>query len=369
MLIVDKILETLFALGARAAEPGEFTKRAFLNGKLDLIQAEAVCDLIHARSELQRKIAQEQLKGTLSKRIQRLADEVLSILEVVEANIDFIEEEIDTFDRNNAINQLNQQKNALKRLLDGAPFSKPFREGYNVVISGPVNAGKSSLFNRIVGERRAIVTDIPGTTRDVIREPRIIDGLVFILQDTAGLRGLAADVVEAIGLGRAEQAARAADLVVFVLDASEPITDATKERMIHLDPGRTLVVLNKKDLPQVLSKDDIESIKPGLPVMSISATTGEGTEALEQAVIDSTGREPLSWIARERIVLNSRLISLLEAARQQTNALEASIRAGNPLEILAVEIRELLGSYEEATGQKYSDHLLDNIFSRFCIGK
>ncbi|NIM22657.1 MAG: hypothetical protein GTN64_09645, partial [Candidatus Latescibacteria bacterium] len=178
-LIIEKILDTILARGARVAEPGEFTKRAFLNGKLDLIQAEAVCDLIHAKSELQRKVANEQLAGNLSKRIQRLADETLELLGLVEANIDFIEEDIDTIDVPAAVELLERQRRAIGELLERASLGRPFREGYKVVIAGPVNAGKSSLFNWVVGEQRAIVTEIPGTTRDVLREPLVIEGLVF----------------------------------------------------------------------------------------------------------------------------------------------------------------------------------------------
>ncbi len=368
-LIVDSILDTLFTVGAVPAAPGEFTKRAFLNGKLDLIQAEAVCDLIHAKSELQRQVAHEQLLGGLSKRIQGLAEEILELLGVVEANIDFIEEDIDLFDKPSAIERVKKQRVLIAELLKSAPLVRPFREGYSVVIAGPVNSGKSTLFNRLVGEPRAIVTKVPGTTRDVLREPVVLDGAVFILQDTAGLRGGVSDIVEKIGLGRAEKAAGAADLILFVLDRTVPLTEEVNERVHALDPARTIIVLNKADLSEQNISDNIRHIFGKYHFSEISALNGSGIETLERLLVDVAGREQLNWVAREKIVLNSRLVSLLETADRQAVSLGESLVEGAPLEILAVEIRDLLGSYEEATGKKYTEHLLDDIFSRFCIGK
>jgi tRNA modification GTPase len=369
MLIVNKIIDTLFRLGARAAEAGEFTRRAFTNGKMDLIQAEAVCDLIHAKSELQRKVAHQQLAGNLSQQIQRLADEALQLLGEVEVNIDFIEEGIETLDTGASVKILKNQQRIVASLLRSRSLGRPFREGYNLVISGPVNSGKSSLFNRLVGQDRAIVTEIPGTTRDVLREQMVMAGLVFIVHDTAGLRGETTDEVETIGLGLAKQAAGSADLIVFVVDGSEAMSDADAERIAHLAPSRSIVVINKMDLPLELSIDGFKNDHPHLPISCVSAKTGIGIAELKEEIINVIGRETISWIARERLVLNARLVSLLEAAHEQLVTLLEHVPAETPLEILAVEIRELLGCYEEATGKKYTENLLDNIFSRFCIGK
>jgi tRNA modification GTPase len=369
MLIVNKIINILFRLGARAAKAGEFTKRAFLNGKMDLIQAEAVCDLIHAKSELQRKVAREQLAGGLSQQIRQLADGVLQLLGEVEVNIDFLEEDIDAFDADHAANMLNDHRQVLASLLKSGPLGRPFREGYNLVIAGPVNAGKSSLFNRLVGQDRAIVTEIPGTTRDVLREPLVIGGLVFILHDTAGLRMTTGDKVETIGRGLAEKAAVSADMVVFVLDGAEEIGDEDAARIARLDPKRSIVAVNKADLSQVLSVSGLRKRFPKHNILHLSAKSGQGVEELKEEVIDLIGRDTISWIARERIVLNARLVALLEAADRQLAVLLERLPGVTPLEVLAVEIRELLGYYEEATGRKYSENLLDHIFSRFCIGK
>ncbi len=369
ILVINRILEVVAENGARQAEPGEFTKRAFLNGKMDLIQAEAVADLIHARSELQRRVAHEQLSGGLSQRIGALADQILELLGIIEANIDFIEEDIDTLDRDGAIALLDEQKDDLDELLASAPFSKVFREGYRVAIAGPVNAGKSSLFNRLVGENRAIVTDIPGTTRDVLREPKIINGLLFTYHDTAGLRGSAGDSIESIGIGLANETARSANLVLFVIDVSKPHDEIVFGKIRELDRADVVIVFNKIDLPESDSAAILQELLPGFPAARISALTGDGLEELQRQIVEVVAGEELGRIAQERIVLNERLVALLEKARVLAEDLQASLKSGNQLEIMALESQEILALYEEATGRSYRDDLLDVIFSRFCIGK
>jgi tRNA modification GTPase len=367
-LLVTRILEAVFQHGARGAQAGEFTKRAFLNGKLDLIQAEAVADLIHARSALQQQVARDQLAGALSQRINQLADEILELLGIVEANIDFIEEGIETIDYAGALALVGRHKRRLDELLSAASFSRPFREGYRVVIAGPVNAGKSSLFNRLVGENRAIVTEVPGTTRDVLREPIVLDGLLFIVQDTAGLRDVA-DRVERIGVSRAESTLEEADLVLFVVDASVLLPSDARTRLGGLASGKAIVVSNKMDLPVEVSPDRLKAICPGVPVIAASAETGEGVPEIERALVEHAGRGGLDWVARERVMLNARLVSLLEKARERLDVVEAGLGSRAPLEILAMDVRDVLERYEEATGKRYSEGLLDTIFSRFCIGK
>jgi tRNA modification GTPase len=368
-VVVEGVLKALFARGARQAGPGEFTRRAFLNGKMDLIQAEAVADLIHARSELQRRVAHEQLTGELSRRIETLADQVLELQGTIEANIDFIEEDIDTLDRDGAVALLDEQRDELDDLLASAPLSKPFREGFRVAIAGPVNAGKSSLFNRLVGERRAIVTEIPGTTRDVLREPLVVDGLVFMFHDTAGLRGGTNDTVESIGIDLANEAVRSADLVLFVVDASEPASDLLVEKAHELNRSNALIVFNKIDLPPSGVADTLQESHPEGAFVRVSAATGVGIEDLRREIVRAVAGDELSRVARERVVLNSRLVSLMEKARGQVDTLRDQVKSYNQLEILALEARELLRLYEDATGRRYQADLLDVIFSRFCIGK
>ncbi|MCK4775117.1 MAG: tRNA uridine-5-carboxymethylaminomethyl(34) synthesis GTPase MnmE, partial [Candidatus Krumholzibacteria bacterium] len=329
-LVVERILSEIFARGARSAEAGEFTKRAFLNGKIDLIQAEAVADLIHARSELQRKVAQRQLAGGLSERINRLADELLELLGNIEASIDFIEEGIDTLDIPGAVDLVDRHAIELGELLKDSSFSKPFRNGYQVVIAGRVNAGKSSLFNRMIGENRAIVTEIPGTTRDVLREPIVLDGLLFVLQDTAGLRGTD-DRVESIGVRLAETAVGDADLVLFVVDSSEPWVDDLPARLQKLEPDRSIVVMSKVDLPARLTEEKLRGEFPGLRRVHSSIETNEGIDGLKQTMIEMVGRERLNWVARERLVLNARLIALLEQSRGRIDVLKTNLEQRAPL--------------------------------------
>lgn len=361
--VVARVLETVFSLDVRPAAAGEFTQRAFLNGKMDLIQAEAVADLIHARTELQRVVAERQLRGALSQRIDTLADDMMSLLAVVEANIDFIEEGIDALDVPAALTIVLRQRAELDDLLATAPLSRPLREGYRVVIAGPVNAGKSSLFNRLIGESHAIVTEIPGTTRDVLRETVVVEGVPFVLHDTAGLRDGTPDRVEAIGIDRALDAAQHADVVLFVLDGS--LEGEGAEVPAHLDASRSLVVWNKSDRGSNVG----QPARKNLAHVRASALTGEGVEDIRRALVQLAGTEHLARMARDRSILNARLTALLTEARTRLNVLGQSVEAREPLELLAVQARDVLSLYEEATGRRYHDGLLDAIFSRFCIGK
>lgn len=362
LAVVQRVLHVLFGR-TRPAEAGEFTRRAFLNGKIDLIQAEAVADLIHARTEVQRVAAERQLAGELSRRIDTLADEMLLLLGDLEARIDFIEEGIEALDIPAALARIHSQRVALDELLASAPMARVLRDGFRVVIAGPVNAGKSSLFNRLLGESRAIVTEIPGTTRDVLRETLVIDGVPFVLHDTAGLREQTSDRVEQLGMGRTTDALGQADLVLFVVDGSEmrPADPGLAQALGALDANRSIVLINKADLP-ARTHGAIDGLR-------VSAVSGVGLDELRTTVLARTGALELARMARERSVLNARLARLLEDARSELSELGGMIRDGQPLELVAEKAREALHLYEEATGRRYHDGLLDVIFSRFCIGK
>jgi len=368
-VVVSRLLDALYGAGVAAAEPGEFTKRAFLNGKMDLIQAEAVSDIIHARSELQQRVAQRQLEGGLSERIGALADETVELLGILEANIDFIEEGIESIDWDASIATVAAQRVVLAKLLESAPMARRFHTGFEVVIAGPVNAGKSSLYNILAGEARAIVTEIPGTTRDVLRETVVLDGLLFVLHDTAGLRTSTGDRVEEMGIDLAVEAVGRADVVVFVVDGSGVFATDAAEVLRRLEPERVIVALNKSDLAANADTRHIIEALEGREVVAVSARTGEGLDALRGAMVHRVGGEAISRIARERFVLNTRLVTLLDDARRNAEVLEAGLRERKPLELLAVDTRTVLTAYEEATGRRYSDGLLDVIFSRFCLGK
>jgi len=371
-LVVSRILECLYGAGARAAEAGEFTRRAFLNGKMVLIQAEAMADLIHARSDLQRRVAERQLAGALSERIGGLADDMVELVGTIEANIDFIEEDIDALDTPAAIAMLERHARELEDLLAGSALSRPFRDGYRVAVAGPVNAGKSSLFNRLIGEERAIVTDIPGTTRDLLREPVIIDGLVFLFHDTAGLRPDVADRVESIGIDLATDAVRSADAVVFVVDGSEELPAGTDESLAALDLERSLVVVNKSDRFGSAGRsglDAVMALESGADYVTLSALSGAGLDDLRRRLVALVGGDRLAAMARDRVMLNARLVALLGEAATRGAVLRESLAARRALELMAVEARETLAAYEEATGRSYQGDVLDVIFSRFCIGK
>ncbi len=361
--VVRRILELLFAAVVRPAEAGEFTRRAFLNGKIDLIQAEGVADLIHARTEIQRAVAERQLAGELSGRIDRLADDMLLLLGDLEARIDFIEEGIEALDFPETLSRIAAQGKDLELLLASAPVSRILRDGFRVVIAGPVNAGKSSLFNRLLGESRAIVTEIPGTTRDVLRETLVVDGIPFVLHDTAGLREETSDRVEQMGMGRTSDAIQQADVVLFVLDGSDaaPLDAQTRRSLGGLDDARSIVLINKADLPVAL-----DAPARGIRV---SALDGRGLDDLRASLLEKTGAARLATMARDGAVLNARLINLLEEARDHLSALHGMVTRAEPLELVAHRARLVLAQYEEATGRRYHDGLLDTIFSRFCIGK
>jgi tRNA modification GTPase len=361
--VVRRVLEILFAGGARPAEAGEFTRRAFLNGKIDLIQAEAVADLIHAHTEIQRVAAERQLAGELSARIDRLADDMLLLLGDLEARIDFIEEGIEALDFPETLSRIAAQRKHLDELLESAPVARVLRDGVRVVIAGPVNAGKSSLFNRLLGESRAIVTEIPGTTRDVLRETLILDGIPFVLHDTAGLREDTRDRVEQMGMGRTSDALQQADVVLFVLDGSgaEPIDAPTRQALGGLDATRSIVLINKVDLPVTLN-GSVDGLR-------VSAVTGQGLVELRNAMLEKAGAARMARVANEGAVLNARLVGLLEEARSHLGALEQMVTREEPMELIAHRARQALAQYEEATGRRYHDGLLDVIFSRFCIGK
>jgi tRNA modification GTPase len=362
LAVVQRILHVLFGR-TRPAEAGEFTRRAFLNGKIDLIQAEAVADLIHARTEVQRVAAERQLAGELSRRIDVLADQMLVLLGDLEARIDFIEEGIEALDLPTVLSRIAAQRGALDELLASAPMARVLKDGFRVVIAGPVNAGKSSLFNRMLGESRAIVTEIPGTTRDVLRETLVIDGVPFVLHDTAGLRDETTDRVEQLGMGRTADAMGEADLVLFVLDGSEKLaTDpGLNQSLGTLDATRSIVLINKADLP-ARTNGEIDGLR-------VSALTGAGLNELRTLMLARTGAADLARMARESSVLNARLVRLLGDARLQLMELAEMIRRSEPLELVAETARETLYLYEEATGRRYQEGLLDVIFSRFCIGK
>ncbi len=358
LLTAKLVLDALLAAGARLAEPGEFTKRAFLNGRLDLAQAEAVADLIHSHTELAQAAAAEQLAGKLSQRINQLRDDLMRTLAHIEAHIDFPDEDIAPDTRNQLLARLEAGVAFMDELLRTANEGQLLRRGIRAAIIGRPNVGKSSLLNQLLGHDRAIVSPIAGTTRDTIEETANIRGLPVVFVDTAGLRE-AKDVIEEEGVRRSHAALAKAELVLHVLDASEPLTPEDEHFLADFAAKKRILVLNKCDLPRGLKLSD---------GVEVSCTTGAGIEALKDAI------KSLVWsgaITAEmlQVMINARHQDALRRAREATVRSVAAMRAEESLEFVALELRIAANAVGEIVGKTTTEDLLDSIFSQFCIGK
>ena len=362
LLPARMVLDTLLETGARLALPGEFTQRAFLNGRLDLAQAEAVADLIHSRTELALRAAHEQLAGKLSQRINQLRDELMHILAHVEAHIDFPEEDIAPDTQDQLQRQLEHGLAFMDELLRTAGEGQLLRRGIRAAIVGRPNVGKSSLLNQLLGHDRAIVSPVPGTTRDTIEETANIRGLPVVLIDTAGLRE-ARDELEAEGIRRSHVTLGRAEMVLQVLDASEPLTAADEKYLSEFAGKKRILVRNKTDLP-------IRLRLPGLaaPVVDVCCLNGTGIEALKDAI------KELIWSGEIKaemleVMINSRHQDALTRARAATQRTLDALRARAGLELAALDLRIAANAVGEIVGKTTTEDLLDSIFSQFCIGK
>jgi tRNA modification GTPase len=369
LLPAKLVLDTLLENGARAAGPGEFTRRAFLNGRLDLAQAEAVADLIHSRTELALVAANEQLAGKLSGRINQLRNEMIKTLAHVEAHIDFPDEDISPDTRSELIARLERGVAFMDELLRTAPEGQLLRRGIRGAIIGRPNAGKSSLLNQLLGHDRAIVSPQPGTTRDTIEETANVRGLPVVFIDTAGLRE-ARDAIESEGIRRSRESLARAEFILHVLDASEPLTPADESQLAEFADKRRILVLNKVDLPRRLQwpADASSNLPAPCPAVEVSCVSGHGIEALKDAI------KTLAWsgeIQAEmlQVMINSRHQEALGRARAATQRTVAVLRAGDTLELAAAELRIGVNAVGEIVGKTTTEDLLDSIFSQFCLGK
>ena len=364
-VVLGQIVQDAMNAGARLAEPGEFTLRAFLNGRIDLIQAEAVADLIDAVTPAQARAAFDQLEGTLTERIADIDRDLFDLTARMEASLDFPDEGYHFMEAGDAAAALAAIEHKVSTLLCEFKRGRLIREGARVAIAGKPNVGKSSLFNALVGASRAIVTAAPGTTRDLVTETADIDGLRLEFIDTAGVRD-ACDEVEREGVMRARRAWSTADLVLAVLDSSRPLDEDDFDLLRETDSRRRLVVANKHDLPPAWRRSDFA-------VLSVSSKTGEGLDALRSQLrisLDGTsgGAAPRDTAA----VTNVRHASLLERAREALARARESVDApGGPVpeEFVLTDVHEARIALEEVTGKRTSEDLLRHIFSRFCIGK
>ncbi len=360
LLPAKLVLDTILENGARLAEPGEFTRRAFLNGRLDLAQAEAVADLIHSRTELALAAANEQLAGKLSQRINELRDEMMKTLAHVEAHIDFPDEDIAPETRAQLIQRLEKGVTFMDELLRTANEGQILRRGIRAAIVGRPNAGKSSLLNQLLGHDRAIVSPIAGTTRDTIEETANIRGLPVVFIDTAGLRE-ARDEIEVEGIRRSRESLAKAELILHVLDASEPLTDADETYLAEFAGKKRILVRNKTDLP-------VKLILPPSSVVDVCCLSGQGMETLKDAIKD------LIWAGKIeagmlQVMINSRHQEALGRARTATLETIAALRADLTLELVALDLRIAVNAVGEIVGKTSTDDLLDSIFSQFCLGK
>jgi tRNA modification GTPase len=363
LLPVKLVLDALLKNGARLAEPGEFTRRAFLNGRIDLAQAEAVADLIHSRTELALSAANEQLAGKLSRRINQLRDDLMLTLAHVEAHIDFPDEDIAPDTREKLLQRLENGIAVVDELLRTADEGQILRRGIRAAILGRPNAGKSSLLNQLLGRDRAIVSPIAGTTRDTIEETANIRGLPVVFIDTAGLRE-ARDELEVEGIRRSRQSLVQAEFILHVLDASEPLTAADENYLAEFAGKKRILVCNKADLPSRINLPE----NLAAPVVAVCCVNGQGIETLKDAI------KQLVWageITAEmlQVTINSRHQNALSRARATIRQAADALRAGATLELVAMDLRIAANAVGEIVGKTTTEDLLDSIFSTFCIGK
>ena len=368
ILAQKKVLETAVKYGARPAEPGEFTKRAFLNGKMDLSQAEAVIDVINAKNEYALKSSLSQLKGSLEKKIKEIRENLIYQVAFIESALDDPEHiSIDGYGKE-LLKKVREERKKIERLIASSDEGKLIQEGIRTVILGKPNAGKSSLLNVLVKEEKAIVTDIEGTTRDILEENIMLHGISLKLIDTAGIRQTE-DIVEKIGVEKARQTAKDADLILYVADSSRPLDENDKDiiRLIQEERKKAIVLLNKSDLDGTLTKDQIKE-KLDVPVIEISALEETGIEKLEECMKEMFFQGDISF-NDEVYITNIRHKAALEEAKRSLDMVEQSIEDNMPEDFFSID---LLGAYEalgSITGESLGEDLVNEIFSKFCMGK
>jgi len=362
-----KTLALTLRNGARMAEPGEFTKRAFLNGRIDLSQAEAVIDLIRAKTDRSFDVAMDQMEGSLSREIRAIRAKLMDMLVNITVNLDYPDEDIEeiTYDRLEC--DLKEIDGEIDRLLHTARTGRLLREGLSVAIIGKPNVGKSSLMNRFLRESRAIVTDIPGTTRDVIEESLSLRGIPVKLIDTAGIRSTD-DVIEKIGIEKSREAFSRADLVIFVLDGSRELSEEDREIASYLKGKKTLVLVNKADLTQVITEEQIGQWIPEGSVIFTSMESGEGMDQVEDYIYRMVFE---GQVTREDslIVTNIRHADLMKQAKEEIQMALSMCQGGEALDFLEVNVRQCFEYLGEIIGEAVSDTIIDEVFARFCLGK
>ena len=364
---VKKILELILSKGVRLAEAGEFTKRAFLNGRIDLSQAEAIIDVIKSKTDMAHEVAQSQLEGSLAKKIKDLRMNVTEVLAHLEVSIDFAEEDVEEITYQTLEEKALELRNEIKKLYDTAESGKILRDGLKTVIVGKPNVGKSSLLNSILGENRAIVTDIAGTTRDVIEEFVNIKGIPLKIVDTAGIRETE-DVVEKIGVEKSRESFSTADLVIMVLDASRKLSEEDMEILESLKNKKTIVLLNKMDLEPQIESEKIEEFVNSEDIIKISALKHQGIEELQDK-IEAMVYHGSVKNSSNLMITNSRHKDALFKAYESINDAISAIEQRMPYDFIEVDFKNIWDYLGYINGDTVREDLLDTIFANFCIGK
>lgn len=358
-----QILETMLSNGARLAEPGEFTKRAFLNGRIDLVESEAVMDIIESKSTEAKKIALSQLKGSLSKLIESFRDSLKQLLSSIEVNIDYPEYyDIEVVTKEKIKTEITRMKDSLQELIKESQNTKIIKSGLNVVILGKPNVGKSSILNRLLNQDKAIVTDIAGTTRDIVEGETYLEGILINFIDTAGIRETT-DVVEKIGVERSLNAIDSADLIIVVLNSNEALTDNDKDILKATKDKQRIIVVNKNDLQRKIElPKDLEN------VIETNTTTENGIKALKNKIIEMFNLEELK--SKDSTYLsNSRQLDLATKAYQSLLSAETSLKNDLPIDMVEIDLKDCFDLLGEIVGITYSDEIIDNLFEHFCVGK
>jgi len=362
--VQEKILEALVQSGARIAKPGEFTQRAFLNGKLDLAQAEAVADLIASNTEASKKASLQQMRGGFSNALKDVREQLLKFSALIELELDFSQEDVEFADRSQLHNLLKEAKEKVTALLKSFRLGNVIKNGVQVAIIGKPNAGKSTLLNTLLNEERAIVSDIAGTTRDTIEETVNINGILYRLIDTAGIREHTSDIIESFGVERSFQKMRNADIVLYIFDVHETTDEELSKIEDELEKENIKYILtgNKTDTDNV-----VYNFSSNKKIIFISALQEKNIDALKQALFDSTIQD--DTLSEQTIVTNARHVAALQKVNESLNDIISGLNDKLPGDLLALDIRTCLHYLGEITGEITNEEQLDYIFSKFCIGK